>query len=109
MKCIAPMAAASALALAGSISSVEAFSIQNLDGEPHVLTIFEGDEQREVRLEPYGRATDLCSSTCGVMVDDGPDTFEVALDEALAIEDGELLDAEAAIDDPAEYPNEEPT
>lgn len=109
MKNIAPMAAVSALAIVSSVSSAEAFSIENRDGEPHVLTIFEGDEQREVRLEPYGRAAELCSSTCGVMVDDGPDSYEVALDDALAIEDGELLDAAAPIDDPAEEPTEEPS
>ena len=109
MKKAEMLAAVSAIGLVGSVSSSEAFSVVNRDAEPHVLTIIEGDEQREVKLEPYGQAGNLCNSVCDVSVDDGPDLYEVAASDALSIEDGELLAADEPIDDPPEEPTEEPT
>lgn len=98
------LAAVSAIGIIGLASSAEAFSIINRDAAPHVLTIIEGDDQREVRVEPYGQASGLCRSPCDVSVDYGPDLYEVATSDALSIEDGELLDA----DEPTEEPTEDP-
>lgn len=110
MKKAEMLAAVSAIGLVGSVSSSEAFSVVNRDAEPHVLKIIEGDEQREVRLEPYGRASNLCSSACDVSVDDRPDLYEVAASDALSIEDGELLAAEEETEEPMiDDPPEEPT
>ncbi len=85
MKKVELLPMVSALCMIGFVSSADAFSIVNRDAEPHMLTIIEGNDHCEFSLEPYGRAADLCSSTCNVIVDDGPDSYEVALDDALSI------------------------
>ena len=99
------LAAVSAAVVVSFASSAGAFSVVNHDLSPHVLTIIESGHQREVRVEPYGQASGLCSSTCEVIIDDGPDYYEVAADDALTIEDGEIL----ADDEPFEEPTEEVT
>lgn len=99
------LAAISAVVVVSFASSAGAFSVVNHDLSPHVLTIIESGHQRDVRVEPYGQASGLCSSTCEVIVDDGPDYYEVTADDALTIEDGEIL----ADDEPFEEPTEEVT
>jgi hypothetical protein len=49
---------------------VEALTVVNRDAQAHVLRIIEGDEEREVSLQPSEQADGLCSAICDVIVDD---------------------------------------
>lgn len=72
------------------------------------MIIVEGDEQRETILAPDEQAANLCNSSCDVNVDDGPDLYEVAANDALSIENGEWLGADEPSDEPTEDPIEDP-
>lgn len=69
----------------------------------------EGGDPREVRLGSHGPAAYNCSSPCNRIGDDEPDSCDVASDDTLSNEDGELLTANELIDDPPEEPTEEPS
>lgn len=103
MKKIGVLAALSTIGIVSFVSSAGAFSVVNRDVLPHLLTIFEGNDRQEVSLAPGEQADALCSSTCDVFVDDRPDSYTVAVNDALSIEDGVLL----AADEPSEEPAEE--
>lgn len=106
MKKIGAFAVISSICIISLVSSVDAFSVLNRDARPHLLTIFEGDDQREVSLGPDEQGRNLCNSTCEVFLDDRPEVYEVAATDTLSIEDGVLLGAEKPFEEITEEPKE---
>ncbi len=88
------MLTAATLATAGYVSIAKAevpASITNLDQKAHQLKVEEGENQREIMIEPNQAVSDLCVSTCLLIVGDDPEPYEVVANDKISIEEGLLV------------------
>jgi len=106
MKRVGVMAAVIVLSVFSLASSVEALTVVNRDAQAHVLRIIEGDDEREVSLQPSEQADGLCTAICDVIVDDSLASYLVAENAALVIVDGVLAPADELGQEPIEPPIE---
>ncbi len=98
MKTFGVLVAASVVGALGMSAPAFAVSINNQDARAHTLVVIEGDNENKVLIEANQQATGLCGSVCNVVVDDSDESYEVAADDRLVIEDGVLFVADDADD-----------
>ena len=81
-------AALAAVLFAGSAQAV---TITNRDAQEHKLTVFEGEDQRDVMIKPNETIQNICKTMCGVRVnDDENNEFQIDENELVSIEEGSL-------------------
>lgn len=102
MKTFGVLVAASAVCALGMSIPAHAVSIINQDAQAHTVVVIEGGNQNEVLIEANQQASGLCGSVCNVVVDNGDESYEVAADDRLFIEDGLLFVADDGDDSMAE-------
>ena len=71
-------------------SIVNAASITNLDAVQHTITIVTGEKTTSVTIEPNQKLDGLCLTSCVVGLSEGDEQYEVAANDQITIESGEL-------------------
>ena len=72
--------------------AVHAASITNRDTQDHKLTIFEGENSKDVILKPNQSHNEVCAESCVIRLnDDENNEFEIEANELVSVEDGSLV------------------
>lgn len=66
----------------------QAVTITNNDGKEHKLTVFEGENNKDILIKPGQTLEGLCATKCSVRVNDDEDNeYELEVEEKISIED----------------------
>lgn len=92
--------------MAAHVSTAQAATITNHDDKAYTIYVVEDGEQREISVEPQAEVGGICAVTCNIGMNKDEDLYEIAANDVLLIEEGQLLLVEP---EPQAEPSGEPS
>lgn len=89
MKLLAIFATLSAWVVLNSVAA-NAATIINRDQQSYQIRIVEGDEIRDLTLDPEQQVDGVCNSACSLVLGDDPEPYEIVATESFEIIEGHL-------------------